>query len=142
MSSLQRQILTPKAAALLKLSERTVEGSLKDADEPTFQAPSSPAKRVRKDYSPTSWDQCFDSCTDVAVPGLNLHTFRVYQIEPAERPATGHAPLFILHHGAGHSGLSFGLTARQIKRITFGRAAVLTYDCRGHGRLVHAIDVA
>lgn len=44
--------------------------------------------------------------------------------------------MFVLHHGAGHSGLSYGLTAKRIKAITNGECSVLAYDCRGHGELL------
>lgn len=44
--------------------------------------------------------------------------------------------MFVLHHGAGHSGLSYGLTAKRINAITNGECSVLAYDCRGHGELL------
>jgi pimeloyl-ACP methyl ester carboxylesterase len=40
-------------------------------------------------------------------------------------------PLFVFHHGGGHSGDSFCLLGRELqKRIP---CDVLTFDCRGHG---------
>ncbi|CAD6936127.1 unnamed protein product [Tilletia controversa] len=42
--------------------------------------------------------------------------------------------VFVLHHGAGYSGLSYALAAREITRLTKGQAGVLSLDCRGHGR--------
>ncbi len=45
---------------------------------------------------------------------------------------TGNAPLFVMHHGAGSSGLSFAaLTAEIRKRLP--SAGVLSLDARGHG---------
>ncbi|KAI8973340.1 PIN domain-like protein [Mycotypha africana] len=38
-----------------------------------------------------------------------------------------------MHHGAGSSGLTFGLTARYIKELTRGECGVMAIDCRGHG---------
>ncbi|KAK0534862.1 Protein phosphatase methylesterase 1 [Tilletia horrida] len=46
----------------------------------------------------------------------------------------GEGTVFVLHHGAGFSGLSYALAAREITRQTKGKAGVLSIDCRGHGR--------
>src|SRR6266536_3869290 len=54
-------------------------------------------------------------------------THHVYLTSP-----TGNAPLFVMHHGAGSSGLSFAaLTAEIRKRLP--SAGVLSLDARGHG---------
>ncbi|KAJ1030642.1 hypothetical protein NDA18_001881 [Ustilago nuda] len=49
---------------------------------------------------------------------------------PAANPGT----LFVFHHGAGFSALSYALTAAEIAKMTVGEVGVLAYDCRGHGR--------
>jgi protein phosphatase methylesterase 1 len=38
-----------------------------------------------------------------------------------------------MHHGAGSSGLTFGLTAKNIKELSKGECGVIALDCRGHG---------
>ncbi|KAM3589643.1 Protein phosphatase methylesterase 1 [Umbelopsis sp. WA50703] len=38
-----------------------------------------------------------------------------------------------MHHGAGHSGLSYGMTAKRIRAMTNSECSILAYDCRGHG---------
>lgn len=38
-----------------------------------------------------------------------------------------------MHHGAGSSGLTFGLTAKYIKELSKGECGVIAIDCRGHG---------
>lgn len=48
--------------------------------------------------------------------------------------ASSQGTLFVLHHGAGFSALSYALTAAEITRISGGEVGVLAYDCRGHGR--------
>lgn len=45
--------------------------------------------------------------------------------------------MFLFHHGAGFSGLSFALTAREITHLTNGQIGVMAIDCRGHGRTTH-----
>lgn len=41
--------------------------------------------------------------------------------------------VFVLHHGAGYSALSYALCAKEISKMTDGEAGVLAFDCRGHG---------
>ena len=48
-------------------------------------------------------------------------------------PPTNSGPLFVLHHGAGSSGLSFATCAEEIRKI-LPKAGVLSIDARGHGR--------
>ncbi|RCH95761.1 Protein with carboxyl methyl esterase activity [Rhizopus stolonifer] len=38
-----------------------------------------------------------------------------------------------MHHGAGSSALTFGLTAKHIIELTRGGCGVMAIDCRGHG---------
>ncbi|KAJ5179118.1 Protein phosphatase methylesterase eukaryotic [Penicillium capsulatum] len=48
-------------------------------------------------------------------------------------PPTESGPLFVMHHGAGSSGLSFATCADEIRKI-LPKAGVLSIDARGHGR--------
>ena len=41
-------------------------------------------------------------------------------------------PLFVTHHGAGSSGLSFAVLATELRKILPG-AGILSSDARGHG---------
>jgi len=41
--------------------------------------------------------------------------------------------LFVLHHGAGHTALSWALVAQQIYEKTEKKADVIAFDMRGHG---------
>jgi protein phosphatase methylesterase 1 len=45
---------------------------------------------------------------------------------------TGSAPLFVTHHGAGSSGLSFAALASEIRKL-LPSAGILSLDARGHG---------
>lgn len=38
-----------------------------------------------------------------------------------------------MHHGAGSSGLTFGLTAKHLKELSQGECGVIAIDARGHG---------
>ncbi|CCE63202.1 hypothetical protein TPHA_0E01080 [Tetrapisispora phaffii CBS 4417] len=43
-------------------------------------------------------------------------------------------PIFILHHGAGSSALTFATLARDIFIKLEGRCAIMAFDARGHGK--------
>ncbi|KAI9371976.1 Alpha/Beta hydrolase protein [Aspergillus egyptiacus] len=47
-------------------------------------------------------------------------------------PPTGSGPLFVMHHGAGSSGLSFATCAAEIRKI-LPNAGILSLDARDHG---------
>jgi protein phosphatase methylesterase 1 len=48
-------------------------------------------------------------------------------------PPTSSGPLFVTHHGAGSSGLSFACFATEIRKIV-STAGILSVDARGHGK--------
>lgn len=45
---------------------------------------------------------------------------------------TGSSPLFVTHHGAGSSGLSFAALTAEIRKLLPG-SGILSLDARGHG---------
>lgn len=47
-------------------------------------------------------------------------------------PPSPRGPLFVTHHGAGSSGLSFAILASGLRRL-LPTAGVLSIDARGHG---------
>ncbi|OAQ95984.1 hypothetical protein LLEC1_01662 [Akanthomyces lecanii] len=53
--------------------------------------------------------------------------FHAYLSSPVEK-----GPLFVMHHGAGSSGLSFALVGSEIRK-RMPSAGILAVDCRGHG---------
>ncbi|KAJ3159605.1 Protein phosphatase methylesterase 1 [Geranomyces michiganensis] len=67
----------------------------------------------------------FESVSDVQVTASDA-TFRVYQTRADAKP------LFVFHHGAGHTALSWALLVGLL-RERIGSCSVLAYDCRGHG---------
>ena len=48
-------------------------------------------------------------------------------------PPLAKGPLFVAHHGAGSSGLSFALLASEIRKV-LPAAGILSLDARGHGQ--------
>ncbi|KAK7226119.1 hypothetical protein V2G26_014122 [Clonostachys chloroleuca] len=57
-------------------------------------------------------------------PGIVYHA---YLSSPVEK-----GPLFVMHHGAGSSGLSFAVVGSEIRK-RLPSAGILAIDCRGHG---------
>lgn len=53
--------------------------------------------------------------------------FHAYLSSPVEK-----GPLFVMHHGAGSSGLTFALVGSEIRK-RMPNAGILAVDCRGHG---------
>ncbi|KAI1087444.1 protein phosphatase methylesterase [Rostrohypoxylon terebratum] len=47
----------------------------------------------------------------------------------------GKGPLFVMHHGAGSSGLSFAVVGHEIRK-RLPSAGILSHDARGHGSTV------
>ncbi|KAL9973996.1 hypothetical protein ACROYT_G020523 [Oculina patagonica] len=78
--------------------------------------------RRKRDYSPLSWEDYFESSKDVCVNDKNK--FRVYQAGDA-------GPLLLLLHGGGHSALSWSVFTKSITGIC--HCQVLAIDLRGHG---------
>ncbi|KAI9806840.1 MAG: Protein phosphatase methylesterase 1 [Piccolia ochrophora] len=57
-------------------------------------------------------------------------TYHVYVTPPTES-----GPLFVTHHGAGCSGLSFAVFASEVRKV-LPQAGFLSIDARGHGGTV------
>jgi protein phosphatase methylesterase 1 len=63
---------------------------------------------------------------EAAAPAEEI-TYHAYLISPV-----GKGPLFVMHHGAGSSGLSFAVLSSEIRK-KLPNAGVLAIDARGHG---------
>ncbi|EEH11185.1 phosphatase methylesterase 1 [Histoplasma capsulatum G186AR] len=82
----------------------------------------------RAEAAPLSWMDFFDRelYLDEDVDGLHI-THHVYISAPSDS-----GPLFVTHHGAGSSGLSFAACAVEIKKL-LPAAGILSLDARHHG---------
>ncbi|KAI4128388.1 MAG: hypothetical protein LQ347_004197 [Umbilicaria vellea] len=99
-------------------------------------SPSSTASKRLLDE--ISWSEYFDQelYLEHATPSKKI-VYHVYLTPPSQK-----APLFVTHHGAGSSGLSFAVLAAEIRRVLPG-AGVLSLDARGHGEtVVHDVKAA
>ncbi|KAM5432708.1 Protein phosphatase methylesterase 1 [Microsporum ferrugineum] len=84
--------------------------------------------RSRSNFAASPWKDFFE--TDLFIEddigGLQIN-HHVYFTSPSKS-----GPLFVTHHGAGSSGLSFAACAAEIRRI-LPTAGVLSLDARDHG---------
>ncbi|PUU82542.1 Alpha/Beta hydrolase protein [Tuber borchii] len=85
-----------------------------------------PEPRKKASLEPLPWNQYFSSSLYLLHEPTSA-VFHAYLTSP-----TNNGPLFVTHHGAGSSGLSFALLASEIRKI-LPAAGVLSFDSRGHG---------
>ncbi|CAN6475528.1 unnamed protein product [Victoria cruziana] len=81
-----------------------------------------PIRTSLKKYEPLEWSGYFDNEEDVTIPETT-DVFHVYS-------AGSDGPVVLCIHGGGYTGLSFALSASQIKK----NARVVAMDLRGHGK--------
>ncbi|KAM6970500.1 protein phosphatase methylesterase 1 [Aplochiton taeniatus] len=81
----------------------------------------------KKDFTPLSWSQYFETMEDVEVENDNSKDISFTRIYCSG----SHGPVLLLLHGGGHSALSWAVfTAVICSRIT---CRVVAMDLRGHG---------
>ncbi|KAJ2710051.1 Protein phosphatase methylesterase 1 [Coemansia spiralis] len=85
------------------------------------------AADVGGELQPLPWSDYFEGRQVVAVGDTQ---FNVYSSGLGSSSSSN--TVFVLHHGAGHSGLTFGLVARHM-RTAQPEIAVVAADARGHG---------
>lgn len=105
----------------------TIMSSIRAASRLTFMGSTG---QSRQGLSELPWTDFFDQ-------ELLLHqeTGDLAMVHHAylTSPATQKAPLFVTHHGAGSSGLSFAALAVEIRKL-LPDAGILSLDARGHGK--------
>jgi protein phosphatase methylesterase 1 len=83
---------------------------------------------------PIPWTTYFERELHLT-PSDNLAlVYHAYLTSPGDK-----GPLFVMHHGAGSSGLSFAVVGAEIRK-RLPSAGVLSLDCRGHGSTVAPED--
>ncbi|KAK2875199.1 Protein phosphatase methylesterase 1 [Arthroderma sp. PD_2] len=91
--------------------------------------------RSRSNFVASPWQEFFETelFIEEDINGLKI-THHVYLASPSKS-----GPLFVTHHGAGSSGLSFAACAAEIRRI-LPIAGVLSLDARNHGLTTQDTD--
>lgn len=117
--------------------------SIQESDDNSYSSDSSASSAASANtVRPSSREQQADEhhWTNYFSQELYLETssesqkarYHVY-LTPPSNPSK--SPLFICHHGAGASGLSFALFANEIRQ-RLPEAGVLSLEARGHGSVV------
>ncbi|CAN1309884.1 Protein phosphatase methylesterase 1, partial [Linum perenne] len=92
--------------------------------------PDRPASQTSlQKFAPIDWKTFFDREEDIHIPNSE-DVFHVYV-------AGSDGPVVLCLHGGGYSGLSFALSAAQIKE----KARVVAMDMRGHGKTATENDL-
>ncbi|KAL7312579.1 Protein phosphatase methylesterase 1 [Mucor circinelloides] len=129
MSSLQKDMF--KKSALPPLG-RLKEDENDNTEErlPMNATTASTARQSKAShFSPSKWQDYFETSLDVSIPNTSDISFFKHINEPNKE----NGPLFVMHHGAGSSALTFGVTAKLVKEVSQGECGVIAIDCRGHG---------
>lgn len=148
MSNIQKDLFRNK----ILRKELETPGVSKDENEETdglaplgsptrgFITPKSLGRRSK--LQPKSWDEYFKENFQLDIPTrTGKGSFNVF-FSP---PKSVKSPLFVFHHGAGSSGLSFAVVSSVIRnRMERGElhiknnevAGIISFDMRGHGRTV------
>ncbi|KAJ2781852.1 Protein phosphatase methylesterase 1 [Coemansia javaensis] len=90
------------------------------------------AEQDAGDLEPLEWSGYFDRKQEAVVEGERFNVYTAGDSSSSSSGGSGSGPIFVLHHGAGHSGLAFGLLARHLCSVVEG-ATVAAPDARGHG---------
>ncbi|EFE41629.1 hypothetical protein TRV_03650 [Trichophyton verrucosum HKI 0517] len=93
-----------------------------------FERGSGQRARSRSNFVASPWNDFFETELFIEddMDGLQIN-HHVYFTSP-----TKSGPLFVTHHGAGSSGLSFAACAAEIRRA-LPTAGILSLDARSHG---------
>ena len=79
------------------------------------------------------WQEYFEEelFLETTLPNERKAIYHTY----VSRPKSAEAPLIICHHGAGSTGLSFALFAKELQRA-LPKVGIMSIDARGHGSTV------
>ncbi|ERF68540.1 Protein phosphatase methylesterase 1 [Endocarpon pusillum Z07020] len=94
-----------------------------------FERPKSSKPPPASRSSPLEWTEFFE--TELYLERQRAATKIIHHAYFS--PPSSSGPLFVAHHGAGSSGLSFACFAAEIRKA-IPAAGVLSLDARGHGR--------
>ncbi|KAK3341655.1 Alpha/Beta hydrolase protein [Lasiosphaeria hispida] len=89
-----------------------------------------------RSLDPIPWTTYFERdlfLPSAADPGVTHHAYLTSPVD--------NGPLFVMHHGAGSSGLSFALLSAEIRK-RLPSAGILSPDARGHGATETAAEDA
>ncbi|KAF2421030.1 protein phosphatase methylesterase [Tothia fuscella] len=138
MSDLARAFARTKLSSLPPESPLSEEMEYDDQDSSSASSMSSTGtirpSTTQKPAVPLPWSDFFaqELYLEKQFPeGAGSAKYHVYLTSPSSPKA----PLFILHHGAGSSAMSFALFALQLRKL-LPEAGILAIEAREHGSVV------
>ena len=117
------------------LGERRTSNRTDDAE---ISENSSRQTSNRQAHTPISGSQFFNEALSVTTS--EEAAFRVYYSAPVASQIS-EGTVFVCHHGAGYSGLSFARFAEALKATQKKGLGILALDARGHGMLYELAHV-
>lgn len=91
-------------------------------------------ERVQEEKDIPNWSNFFTNNETVTIPGRNF-TFNTYFKVPKDLNADLKSiPIFLAHHGAGSTGLSFAPLAKTLEEELGSSFGFFSFDARGHGQ--------
>ncbi|CAI1724441.1 hypothetical protein SEUBUCD646_0O02420 [Saccharomyces eubayanus] len=81
-----------------------------------------------------TWKDFFDNKELVNLHNRSLEVNTYYTLPSSSLSNTSSIPIFIFHHGAGSSGLSFANLAKQLTTKLDGKCGCFAFDARGHSQ--------
>ncbi|QLQ80928.1 hypothetical protein HG537_0E02830 [Torulaspora globosa] len=78
------------------------------------------------------WEEFFENNERYTLSERNFEFNTYFTLPKSCQDAS--IPVFIFHHGAGSSGLTFANLSKQLVEKLEGKCAVFSFDARGHGR--------
>ncbi|CEP62290.1 phosphoprotein phosphatase methylesterase 1 LALA0_S05e02212g [Lachancea lanzarotensis] len=96
------------------------------------------APKVNPPIDLPSWKDFFDQNETFSIENGDF-TFNSYFTLPTSEslpksPASRNIPIFVFHHGAGSSALSFAPLARSLHEKLGNQCGTFAFDARGHGQ--------
>ncbi|AET41460.1 phosphoprotein phosphatase methylesterase 1 Ecym_8174 [Eremothecium cymbalariae DBVPG len=104
-------------------------GDLPSFGEPRFCNTAS--KNGELDKKATTWNDYFDFNEYFTIPERQFR-FNAYYNLPFDTDNALSIPIFIFHHGAGSSGLTFAPLVKDLTKMLENKCGTLVFDARGH----------
>ncbi|MCJ1310892.1 Protein phosphatase methylesterase 1 [Agyrium rufum] len=98
-----------------------------------FARPKGSMNANKRSHEPLPWTDFFEQELYLEQPLASKPGKIIYHVYIS--PPTDNGPLFVTHHGAGSSGLSFAVVASEVRKL-LPTAGILSFDARGHGSTV------
>ncbi|GAA95069.1 uncharacterized protein L969DRAFT_95957 [Mixia osmundae IAM 14324] len=130
-----KQLYTPLQGSDYFAQALQVEVTGSNETTRQFRAYYTPATSLREQLTPPP------KAARQVHPEIDIDPATLFNGVESPKPAKRDV-LVVCHHGAGYSGLSYALFAKQLVQLSNGQLGVLSFDARGHGKTADANDLS